>query len=102
MATRYGTRRPSSRPAPQRRAAMAFRSSESSRPRSRRLKPRADGVVPSIVVDSAAIVVLGGSEAERARLVEHLAAGGVSASAETHLPMTPGPPALLIMVGSEA
>jgi PAS domain S-box-containing protein len=59
-------------------------------------------VVPSIVVDSAAIVVLGGDEAERARLVEQLAASGVAASADGHLPMTAGLPAMLIMVGSEA
>jgi PAS domain S-box-containing protein len=52
-------------------------------------------------VDSASIVVLGGSEAERARLVEQLAASGVVASAETYLPVAPSLPALLVMVGSE-
>src|SRR5689334_17534057 len=109
MATRYGTRRPSSRRAQRRRAATASRSSGCSRRRWRRSRPRADGrptppdgVVRSIVVDSAAIVVLGGSEAERARLVEQLAASGVAASGDSHLPMTSGLPAMLIMVGSEA
>jgi PAS domain S-box-containing protein len=59
-------------------------------------------VVRSIVVDSAAIVVLGGNEAERARLVEQLAASGVAASADGHLPTASVMPAMLIMVGSEA
>ncbi|HMG56462.1 MAG TPA: PAS domain S-box protein, partial [Kofleriaceae bacterium] len=53
-------------------------------------------------MDAASIVVLGGSEAERARLVEQLAASGVAASAETYLPVATGLPALLVMVGSEA
>ncbi|HEX8113737.1 MAG TPA: PAS domain-containing protein, partial [Kofleriaceae bacterium] len=53
-------------------------------------------------MDPPTIVVLGGSEAERARLVEQLAATGVAATAETYLPMAHGLPALLIMVGSEA
>jgi PAS domain S-box-containing protein len=60
-------------------------------------------VVRSSGVDPAAIVVLGGSEAERARLVEQLAASGVAASGETFLPVTAtGLPALLVMVGSDA
>ncbi|HEX7842633.1 MAG TPA: hypothetical protein VF469_34405, partial [Kofleriaceae bacterium] len=53
-------------------------------------------------MDSASIVVLGGSEAERAQLVAQLAGCGVAASAETYLPIANGLPALLIMVGSEA
>lgn len=53
-------------------------------------------------MDSASIVVLGGSEAERVRLVEQLAASGVAASAEIYLPLATGLPALLVMVGSEA
>jgi PAS domain S-box-containing protein len=53
-------------------------------------------------VDPASIVVLGGSEAERVRLVEQLAGSGVVASAETYLPVASGLPALLIMVGSDA
>jgi PAS domain S-box-containing protein len=52
-------------------------------------------------VDPPSIVVLGGSETERARLVEQLAGSGVAATAETYLPMAHGLPALLIMVGSE-
>jgi PAS domain S-box-containing protein len=50
----------------------------------------------------ASIVVLGGNEAERVRLVEQLAASGVAASAETYLPVAAGLPSLLVMVGSEA
>lgn len=53
-------------------------------------------------MDSASIVVLGGTEAERAQIVAQLAAGGVAATAETYLPMSSCAPALLIMVGSEA
>jgi PAS domain S-box-containing protein len=53
-------------------------------------------------VDPPSIVVLGGSEADRVRLVEQLAGSGVTAVAETYLPMAHGLPALLIMVGSEA
>jgi PAS domain S-box-containing protein len=53
-------------------------------------------------VDPPSIVVLGGSEADRVRLVEQLAGSGVTAVAETYLPMAHGVPALLIMVGSEA
>jgi len=53
-------------------------------------------------VDPPSIVVLGGSEAERVRLVEQLAGSGVAATAETYLPTAHGLPALLIMVGSEA
>ena len=53
-------------------------------------------------MDPPSIVVLGGSEAERARLVEQLAGSGVAAVAETYLPMAHGLPALLVMVGSEA
>ncbi|HEX3766625.1 MAG TPA: PAS domain S-box protein [Kofleriaceae bacterium] len=53
-------------------------------------------------MDPASIVVLGGSEAERVRLVEQLAGSGVVATAETYLPVAHGLPALLIMVGSEA
>jgi len=59
-------------------------------------------MVPFVVVDSASIVVLGGSEPERVRIVEQLAASGVVASAETYLPVANGLPALLIMVGGEA
>jgi len=53
-------------------------------------------------VDPPSIVVLGGSEAERVRLVEQLAGSGVTAVAETYLPMAHGLPALLVVVGSEA
>lgn len=53
-------------------------------------------------MDSASIVVLGGSEAERAQLVAQLAGCGVAATAETYLPIATGLPALLIMVGSES
>ncbi|HEX3480244.1 MAG TPA: PAS domain S-box protein [Kofleriaceae bacterium] len=53
-------------------------------------------------MDPPSIVVLGGSEADRVRLVEQLAGSGVTAVAETYLPMAHGLPALLIMVGSEA
>ncbi|TMQ08711.1 MAG: PAS domain S-box protein [Deltaproteobacteria bacterium] len=53
-------------------------------------------------VDSASIVVLGGSEPERAQLVAQLAGCGVTASAESYLPMADGLPALLIMIGNEA
>ncbi len=53
-------------------------------------------------MDPPSIVVLGGSEAERVRLVEQLAGSGVTAVAETYLPMAHGLPALLVVVGSEA
>ena len=53
-------------------------------------------------MDPPSIVVLGGSETERVRLVEQLAGSGVTAVAETYLPMAHGLPALLIMVGGEA
>jgi PAS domain S-box-containing protein len=55
-----------------------------------------------VSVDSATIVVIGGSEAERAQLVAQLAAGGLVARAETHLSFGTGLPALLVVTGSEA
>jgi PAS domain S-box-containing protein len=53
-------------------------------------------------VDSASIVVIGGSEPERAQLVAQLAAGGVVARAETYLTFGAGLPELLVVTGSEA
>jgi PAS domain S-box-containing protein len=52
-------------------------------------------------VDSASIVVLGGTEPERAQLVAQLAASGVAARAETYLSFGAVMPQLLVMVGSE-
>jgi hypothetical protein len=51
-------------------------------------------------VESATIVVLGGSEQERGQLVSQLAASGLSATSGSHLPA--GAPELLIVVGSDA
>jgi PAS domain S-box-containing protein len=53
-------------------------------------------------VDPASIVVLGGSELERAQLVAQLAASGVTARAEQGLVSGDALPALLILVGSDA
>ena len=53
-------------------------------------------------VDPASIVVLGGSEPERAQLVVQLAASGLAARADTRLATAPGIPELLVMIGSEA
>jgi PAS domain S-box-containing protein len=51
-------------------------------------------------VESATIVVLGGSEQERGQLVSQLAASGLSATSGSHRPA--GAPELLIVVGSDA
>jgi PAS domain S-box-containing protein len=53
-------------------------------------------------VDAASIVVLGGSELERAQLVAQLAACGLAARAETQLSTEDGLPSLLIVTGAEA
>jgi len=53
-------------------------------------------------VDSALIVVLGGSEPERAQLVAQLAASGLAARSETQLGVSAGVPALVIVTGTEA
>jgi PAS domain S-box-containing protein len=53
-------------------------------------------------VDSASIVVLGGSEPERAQLVAQLAACGLAARAETQLSTAAGLPSLLVVTGAEA
>jgi PAS domain S-box-containing protein len=53
-------------------------------------------------VDSATIVVLGGSEQERGQLVSQLAAGGLAATSRTHVPADDGALSLLIVTGSEA
>jgi PAS domain S-box-containing protein len=53
-------------------------------------------------VDSASIVVLGGSEPERAQLVAQLASCGLAARSETHLATDAGLPGLLIVTGAEA
>ena len=55
-----------------------------------------------VAVDPATIVVLGGSEPERAQLVAQLAASGLAARAETHLAFGAGLPSLLVVTGSEA
>jgi PAS domain S-box-containing protein len=53
-------------------------------------------------VDSASIVVLGGSEPERAQLVAQLASCGLAARSEAHLPTVAELPVLLIVTGTEA
>ncbi|HET7503294.1 MAG TPA: PAS domain S-box protein [Kofleriaceae bacterium] len=53
-------------------------------------------------MESASIVVLGGSEPERAQLVAQLASAGLAARAETQLSADDGLPALLVVTGSEA
>ncbi|HEX2689628.1 MAG TPA: PAS domain S-box protein [Kofleriaceae bacterium] len=53
-------------------------------------------------MDSASIVVIGGSEPERAQLVAQLAGSGVAARAETYLTFGAGLPMLLIVIGPEA
>jgi PAS domain S-box-containing protein len=53
-------------------------------------------------VDSALIVVLGGSEPERAQLVAQLAASGLAARSETQLGSSAGVPALVIVTGTDA
>jgi PAS domain S-box-containing protein len=53
-------------------------------------------------VDSASIVVLGGSEPERAQLVAQLASCGVAARSETHLATGAELPVLLVITGAEA
>jgi len=52
-------------------------------------------------VESATIVVLGGSEQERGQLVAQLAAGGLPAASRTYLPADEAP-SLLVVTGSEA
>ncbi len=53
-------------------------------------------------VDSASIVVLGGSEPERAQLVAQLASCGVAARSETQLATDAEVPVLLVITGAEA
>ncbi|HEU4728229.1 MAG TPA: PAS domain S-box protein, partial [Kofleriaceae bacterium] len=53
-------------------------------------------------MECASIVVLGGSEPERAQLVAQLASAGLAARAETHLSSQDGLPALLVVTGGEA
>ncbi|HEY0191705.1 MAG TPA: PAS domain S-box protein, partial [Kofleriaceae bacterium] len=53
-------------------------------------------------MEAASIVVLGGSEPERAQLVAQLAASGLAARAETGLSLDAGLPALVIVTGAEA
>src|SRR5688572_15584168 len=57
-------------------------------------------VVPSRCVDSATIVVLGGSEQERGHLVSQLATAGLTATSTAQLPA--GTPTLLVVTGAEA
>jgi len=52
-------------------------------------------------VESAPIVVLGGSEQERAQLVSQLATSGLVASSEHQVSISAGLPALLVITGSE-
>jgi PAS domain S-box-containing protein len=53
-------------------------------------------------VESAPIVVLGGSEPERAQLAAQLVAAGIAARAETRLALGDGLPALVVVTGPEA
>jgi PAS domain S-box-containing protein len=53
-------------------------------------------------VDAASIVVLGGSEQERAQLVSQLAGCGLVARAETQLSTETGLPALVVVTGPDA
>ena len=59
-------------------------------------------VVRCSLVDSASIVVLGGSESDRAQLVAQLASSGVVARAELGLVIGAALPALLVITGSDA
>ncbi|MDQ3365430.1 MAG: PAS domain S-box protein [Myxococcota bacterium] len=52
-------------------------------------------------MDVATIVVLGGSEQERAQLVAQLASSGLQAIPATRLPVAEGLPALFVITGSE-
>jgi PAS domain S-box-containing protein len=53
-------------------------------------------------VESATIVVLGGSEQERGLLVSQLAASGLPATSQSFLPTSEGALSLLVVTGSEA
>jgi PAS domain S-box-containing protein len=53
-------------------------------------------------VEAATIVVLGGSEPERATLVSQLAASGMSVRGETSLVAGPHRPGLLVIIGADA
>ncbi len=53
-------------------------------------------------MESQPIVVLGGSEQERAQLVLQLVGAGLSAAAFTHLILGESPPPLIVVTGSEA
>jgi PAS domain S-box-containing protein len=53
-------------------------------------------------VESATIVVLGGSEQERGLLASQLVAAGLAATAQVHLPVGQGTPALLVATGADA
>ena len=53
-------------------------------------------------MEVAPIVVLGGSEPERATLVAQLAASGLTARAETQLMLSDGLPQLIVITGSDA
>jgi PAS domain S-box-containing protein len=56
----------------------------------------------AFAVDPASIVVIGGSEPDRAQLVAQLSASGVMARAETYLTFEAGLPALLVVTGPDA
>lgn len=53
-------------------------------------------------VEAASIVVLGGSEPERAALVAQLGASGLPARGASQLDLADGPPALIVVTGAEA
>jgi len=53
-------------------------------------------------VEAPSIVVLGGSEPERATLVTQLAASGLSAAAQTQLTLSDGLPQLIVVTGADA
>ncbi|MBL9018912.1 MAG: PAS domain S-box protein [Myxococcales bacterium] len=53
-------------------------------------------------MDAATIVVLGGSEPERATLVQQLAGSGLSVHAATNLALADGLPALIVITGADA
>ena len=53
-------------------------------------------------MEAGSIVVLGGSEPERATLVAQLASSGLNARAQTQLALSDGVPALIIVTGADA
>ncbi len=53
-------------------------------------------------MESGSIVVLGGSDAERAALVSQLAISGLAATAATQIDLSAGFPALLVITGADA